>query len=510
MHNGRDDLSSDIHRDLKLSYLAAPLRFVAPILGYLALYPIILEKYGLEVLGLWGLLAAIPQALESMDMGFSLILTRDVGGQDSQQLQKVYRKYRASQKVIGLILLIIAILASFVAYFGSLPSTTYQPSAVREALLLMVVAVAVQRFASLDMAILNGRGDNYFVHFTGAVTPVLFLSIAILGAWFGYPLQFLAIGYIATNLTKWLSYKIRIRNRHRDWHNLSTHPKSPIRVSEIVTLVREGAYLYAASLGMLLRDPILRYTVGALLGLESVAIYEIAMRIGRTGRDIVASGFSALFPSFAVLMRKGSSREIELVTRESLFLLIAMGGSLLGAVYIFAPWIFDVWLDSNDSTLTSATRIVCAWSAMTLCNMPFWYQLIAGNGERDAARAIWLHTISVFALFPLVWLTTYSPDLSAVLLYWLAGSIATQILIFLNAQKRFGTVVITFRVPYIYGAIISLISAVMLLTVYSDRGSISLPTTIVIFGGIVTLILGVNYRRILFWLVLRKDSQLDA
>lgn len=510
MRDESGDLDAKIHRDLKLSYLVAPLRFIAPILGYLALYPIILEKHGLEVLGLWGLLAAIPQALESMDMGFSLILTRDVGGQDVQQLQKVYRKYRASQKVLGLMLLMIAILASCLAYFGNLPGTAYQPSAVREALLLMVIAVAVQRFASLDRAILNGRGDNYFVHFTGTVTPVLFFSISIMGAWFGFPLQFLAIGYITTNLANWWFYRVRIRNRHSEWHKLTAHPGSPVRVPEIVSLLREGGYLYAASLGMLLRDPILRFSVGALLGLESVAMYEIAMRIGRTGRDIVASGFSALFPSFAVLMRKGSSREIELVTRESLFLLIAMGGSLLGAVYILAPWIFDVWLGKSDSELVSATRIVCTWSAITLCNMPFWYQLIAGHRERDAARAIWLHTLSVLALFPLVWLTTYAPDLSAVLLYWLAGSVATQILIFVNAQKRFGTVLPAFRMPYISGAIISLLAVIVPLTVYSDRGSISLATTIAVFGGLVVLIFGINYRRILFWSALRRDPHLEA
>lgn len=492
------------HRDLGLSYIIAPLRNFIPILGYLILYPTIISRYGLEVLGVWSLLGVIPQALSTMDVGFSLILTREAGGRHERELPKVLRKYCTARKAILLAALLLFGLASLFVSFGELPKVDYRPTAVTWAVVLMMTAVVVQRLAALDSAILNGRGDNYFVHLTGAWSPAIFFGIAIFGVVYGFPLESLSFGYLVTNLISWLVYRKKLRISHSVWWQLTLDVQAPIRLNEIVRLAKDGAYLYAASVGMVIRDPILKYTIGLLVGLDSVAIYEIAMRVGGTGRNIISAGFTALFPSFAVLMRNSSSGELEIVTRQSLFLLIIAGWSALGGVYIFTPWIFEVWLGSVDSTIVSATRIVCIWAAITLCNTPFWYQLMAGKGEKQAANAIWVHTGSIIALVPFVWLFGFQLELNSILLYWLFGAIATQLAIYVFAERQFGLVIAVFSKPQIFCVMLLLSVTVVTLTSLSGHGSLSPVSAAFLHLSIVGLILLINRRHITYWIT-RKE-----
>jgi O-antigen/teichoic acid export membrane protein len=486
-----------IRRDLRLSYLVAPFRIVVPILGYVVLYPVILNGFDAAILGLWSLLAVIPQALSSIDFGFSLILTREVGGTQGKDLRAAADKYRAAQGaflIAAPLLLAAAVIASV---FLPLQDLNYSTAGIQFSIIVMTATVILQRLAALDLAILNGLGDNYYTHFVAVWSPMVFFAIAVAGALLRVPLEALSIGFFSSVVIGWAAYRWRLRSKHTAWFEGDMTPMHKVKVCGIVQLMRDGWLLYAASLGMMLRDPLLRYTIGLSIGLEAVAVYEVAMRLGRTGRDVISSGFSALYSSFSVLIRQNEFDEVRTITSDALLLLCLGGGGLIGGIYLFAPTLLQFWLGDIGVTMVEPTRIVCMWAAITLLNTPFWYQLLAGKSERHAAQAIWLHTLSVLLIIPVaMWIEI---SLTEVLLYWLVGSILTQVYLFYYAEKLYGLVVSSFRSAATAIVILVQLLAVVVLAALSAAGSISPFIATVIFGCIVIGLLFMNKSRIFGW-----------
>ena len=71
--------SENAKRDLKLSVLTGPLTFIVPVLSYLFLYPIILSRSNLGVLGIWSLYVTTVSFFTVADIGFSQHLIREAG-----------------------------------------------------------------------------------------------------------------------------------------------------------------------------------------------------------------------------------------------------------------------------------------------------------------------------------------------------------------------------------------------------------------------------------------------
>ena len=484
-----------IRRDLRLSYLLGPFRIVVPILGYIILYPVILSRYDASILGLWSLLAVIPQALSSIDFGFSLVLTRIVGGAEGDELDAAAAKYRTAQKAFLLIWPILILLAVGICIAVPMGHLDYSVPGIQFSIVLMAFAVIVQRLAALDTAILNGLGDNYFTHSVAVWSPILYFGTAVGGALAGMPIEALSVGFLAASAVSWWAYRRRLRIRHTQWSATIVSPAQAAQLRSIRALMREGWLLYAASLGIMLRDPILRYSIGLSIGLDAVAIYEVAMRLGRIGRDIVTAGFSALYASFAVLIRQQETQELREITGNAMLLLCLFGGGLIGGTFLFAPTLLQFWLGDIATQMVEPTRIVCAWAAVTLLNTPFWYQLLAGQSERHAARAIWLHTLSVALIVPAaLWMDF---GLNSVLLYWLAGSILTQVYLFYYAEKLYGLVIATFSSVAIATVIIVQLLSVAILLALISQGTLTPFVATAIFGLIVVALLVINKRTVL-------------
>ncbi len=93
--------SSQVKRDLKLSILTGPLTFIVPVLSYLFLYPIILSRSSLEVLGIWSLYVTTVSFFTVADIGFSQHLIREAGtDRDEEILIKLKKESALSKEIL--------------------------------------------------------------------------------------------------------------------------------------------------------------------------------------------------------------------------------------------------------------------------------------------------------------------------------------------------------------------------------------------------------------------------
>ncbi len=371
-----------------------------------------------------------------LSIGFSQHISREANREaGNTAISRIYHHYALARKFYFAAFLLIAIIMLLVIWLYPFSGLPYSENAFSLAVMLMILAVLLELLAKLEASVLQAGHDYYYTQIINSLIPAILFFCAFLGAFMGYPLELLALGYVLSRVCSLTLFRRRINARHPHWVDARTSADKSFHFSELLSLLKAGMYLYGTSIGMLVRDPVLRFTIASVLGLESVAVYEIAMRVGRTARELVATGFMSLYPSFSLLLKKGQKQAIELITQRTLVVLLIVGWSGLSTVAALAPWIYGIWLGTFSEELVSATRVICLWAGLTLFNVPFWHLILAGHKEKLAALSIWIHTLSTLLIYPLSKFISLS--LVDILILWTIVAVLTQLMIYAIVEKYF-------------------------------------------------------------------------
>ena len=440
-----DRPDSERHRiflDVGWSIVVGPFKFLVPIIGYAIFYPLILQKFGMEVLGLWSLMATVFAYFTLADVGFSQLLAREAGHDVSNdRLAHVRCDFGAAQRaylaicVAGLTMLIS--LAFFDHRAFSFVSHVYDADGLFVSMAILVVASVVKLSSKLQAAVLAALNDNAFIHIVLAITPIATFGIALVGTLLGRPIEGFALGHLLSNVSEACLYQWRLWARHPRWQAV----RQPISCSDTIRrvkgLVQRGFFLYTVSLGGAIRDPIFRFAIGIVFGFSGVGVYDIGMRLTRTTREIIATGFQVLYPTLAYFSRVKDRQNAAKVMRLSLIVLLAAGFGALGTIIAFAEPIYIVWLEDVPAGLVGTTKILALWNILTIANIPFWFLLQVSGHERIAALALWLHTGAVLLfLVPLASLLTL--NLEDMMVLWTVTALVTQAIIYYSCHHKLG------------------------------------------------------------------------
>jgi O-antigen/teichoic acid export membrane protein len=424
-------------RDVGLSVLLGPFRFVIPVAAYFFIYPLIISKSGIEVLGIWSLFGAVSIAVSVVDIGFSQLLTREAGlDKGRQELRRVHDDYVVAKRGYFFVFSVLICIFWLFGDYILLPFRQhYSILALKACATLLLLGTALQLVYKLDSAILCARQDNYVVQIVSAISPFMMYCSAVGGAFLMRPIEGLSFGMVLSGMSTIFAYRWRLSRCHRDWVRIREKIPLGTTVSRIRDLSLRGKHLYTTSVGMIVREPIIRFVIATVVGLEGVATFDIAMRVTRVAREIIASGFKVLYPSFAYFNKNGYRKETIELARISLLILLPLGVIFLGTLIRTAGPIYDTWLKEMPVNLVAVTQVLAIWNALTLMNIPFWYLLQATNHERETSISIWLHTACILILIPL-FLFVGKIELIGVVVYWTITALLTQIFIYVNIEKK--------------------------------------------------------------------------
>ncbi|MBI3358974.1 MAG: oligosaccharide flippase family protein [Nitrospirae bacterium] len=431
----KSDKKKRMYRDNWIAVLIGPFKLVIPTLSYAILYPLMISRTSVEVVGVWSLIASIITFIGVADIGFSQLLTRDAGPDRPQYLQEVHADYvTAERSYIAVLLVLILIFAVTKKYILASVQGVYSVTALEISVILVIAGSIIQLIGKLDAAILSARHDNYTVQIVTAVAPVFTYSAAIICTLLRRPIEGLAVGTVLSSVVTIVLYRVRLSRAHGEWSASAVSLSVKESVNRFFFLTRRGWYLYSSSIGMLIRGPVYRLIIASILGLQAVAVFDIAMRITQTVRELIASGFSVLYPTFAYLYRSGERANIIELIQVSLMVLLPFGAALLGLLIGASEPILSFWLGNVPGELVPATRVLAIWQIITLANVPFWYLLQATYNEKIAACSIWAHTAAIFLVIPLS--AVYNFTVVDLMVYWTATSVVTQGLIYFYVQWK--------------------------------------------------------------------------
>lgn len=430
------NLRQAVHRDAGRAVLIGPLKAIVPIITAFILFPVVISKSGIEVLGLWSLISTAISYITVADVGFSQLLMREIHRDDPPGiLSSHYADYVAAQRAYLLILIASLLAFSAVAQqVANAVGAVYSAEGLIFSIVLIIFGGMLQVFGKLDAAVLSANQDNSYAQLVANLTPLFMFSATIVGAFLLRPIEGFAIGTVLTGLAMVTSYRWRLRRQHPRWMAARVSISWLEAASRTYRLFRRGVYLYSIPVGFILREPLLRFVIVAGLGLEAVAIYTIAARVSAAARQIVADGFIVLYPSLAALHRAGDRIGMVKLLYLSLMLLAALGTATLGLLFGLADIVITLWLGELPENVLWATRILLVWNLITLFNVPFFHLLQATGQEKTVSLALWAHTIMVFPLWFFV--RSFNFAILDILIYWTVTSIVTQLLIYYAVESR--------------------------------------------------------------------------
>lgn len=429
--------ANEITHDLKLSVLTGPVTFIVPVVSYLFLYPIILSNSNLEILGIWSLYLTTFAFFMVADLGFSQHFIREAGKDRDENVLNTLKVELISANrfyiLLGLAgMIFITIFRNNL--FGSVKDI-YSITGLYVSALILVLSSTLQLVSSLNAAVLSARADNYYVKLVKSISPIFTYSFAIVGALIKLPIEGFAVGSLISNSFLILIYRIRIKSKHQNWHLVRIRLSINQTFHTLKDLLKKGWKLYSVSVGLLLRQPVLRYVIAFSLGLPLAGIFDIAMRITSTSREIMSSGFGSLYPSLSYFFRNNDRGKILEIIRKSLMILLPIGFVITAILIYNAGFIYKLWLGKIPAGSVSAIGILAIWQLMTILNIPFWFLLQAAHQEKIAAIAIWAHTIFILLLIPAK-VIRIGFSLDQLLIYWTTAAIFTQVLIYIFVEKK--------------------------------------------------------------------------
>jgi len=432
------------YQDIARSVVSGSVRFLVPSVLYLFLYAYIIDGWGMEVFGLWSLFAAAMSYASLADIGLSQTLLRECGRDiDDGRRQKLQLDHAAATVFYLLLTALLAVSGCVAALllYNNLEDGLggYSSGGVAIAILVTLIGACAKQVAKLDFAILGAMGRNAVAFRFQTVGQLILLAVAFGVAVAGFPIEGLALGFLVSGLYEYHRARTLLGSEEA-W--LGSAQKLGVRAAlrRVGAMVRRGKYLYASSLGGLIREPLFRWLVTLFYGLAYAGFFEVALRVAKTTREGAVFGFSATFPYFAKLQRQGDREGLQDLIHWTLGMSIVMGTLPLSIVMIFATPIFELWLGRTDPPLLVSTVALSVWMWMTLLNIPFWYAALASSRDREAAWSIWAHAAGIIALFilvPLLGISYYGS-----LAVWVGSALITQLFIIFIVARDLGSFVL--------------------------------------------------------------------
>ncbi|MSN25636.1 MAG: oligosaccharide flippase family protein [Geobacter sp.] len=402
-----------------------------------------MSRSSIAAVGVWSIFASIVTFVSVADIGFSQLLTREAGLAQKVESKEVYKDYIAAKRAYYIILIAFSLFfLTFKQYLLLLIGNSYSGSLTVAVLVLLTGSIA-QLIAKLDAAILSAWHENVTVQVSTAIAPVFMYIISLIGAWFRMPIEGMALGTLMSGITTVTILRLRINKVNPDWHKLQTKILWINSLERLPSLFSRGWYLYSSSIALLIRGPLYRFIIASLLGLQAVAAFDIAMRLTQMAREVIASGFSVLYPTFNYYYRTNDHTRIIDLIRFSLFILLGGGTFIIGVLVVGGEQLLKLWLGLVPLGALDSIRWLGLWQIITIINVPFWYLLQAAHLEKVASTSIWVHTILIIALIPASQIIRL--DLNILLIYWISSSVLTQLLIYFHVHTRLNAFICVFN-----------------------------------------------------------------
>lgn len=329
------------------------------------LYRLVTDALGIKALGLWSLVLATTSLARFGDVGASAGLSRFVAIADAEG--GIPARHYVETALLSTLALYLGMSLLLFWPLRYVLTRTLHPDDVEAAIALLPLALISFTLAMTSASATTGligqhRTDQKSQ--LGIIGLVLQLAIAA-SLMRAYGLAALAWAQIAQNL--WLLFAgwvLFARNATGRW---SLRPPCCWRRPIFDELIGFGSRLQAANLISFLFEPLTKFVMSSLVGLEALGLYEMANRMVLLARQVIVAPMQTLIPAFA------AGRHAPLVGseiyRKAFALVLPASLSINLGLALAAPVISTIWIGHADARFVFFMGIMSVgWFANTIAS----------------------------------------------------------------------------------------------------------------------------------------------
>lgn len=338
-------------------------------------YRVIIHKLGVEALGLWSLVGAVVAMSRFADVGVSAGLPARLGtsvrdGSSSNELV-------ATAFVMNVITYSLLGLGVWLIGGFCIDLTRNAHSADARSLLA---------YSSLAFALTGINGTFTFaligVHRSDIKSIITVLGsgvqlVVTLGLVSRLGLPGLALGQISQSAFCIIAGGLalnRVLSTREDFR-----PGSRFNLTMARTLFSFGAKVQALNLAGFLFEPLTKFAIGYIGGLQFLGLYELASRVAGQARQVVVVPAANLLAVFATGER---SKRSCAAYEKAVVITSSFGTAIIGGVSVASPLISFLWLGSVNLTFVLISLSLSIGWIANISAVPAYYLGIANHQIR--------------------------------------------------------------------------------------------------------------------------------
>lgn len=364
-------------RRLVRNSLTGVLRFIALIPIPFLLVPFMLHRLGTDRFGVWALVGSLAGIVQLGDFGIGLALVKSVA-----ELRSAKAPERMSS-VVSTGLMLYSVVAAVMVVLAVPMAGVLVPHAFRipaplvnEARFVVTGAVFIFSAAlvlGVLTSVLNGlqRTDvanmiSFGVTILNAVGVVVVLGL-------GLGLRGLVINNAFTTLAGGLASWWAMR-RLDPGIRLGI---GGFRLKEVKPILSYGVNIQITNLAGFCGDPLVRMITSHIAGVQSVAYYDIAMRLVTPIRGVIAQAIAPMMPIAAEANASGDGAGIVTIYRRSVRYILLLVFPFLALTFVAAPALIHAWVGHGYQLSSFTFRVLMVGQSISILSLPCYYIFLA-------------------------------------------------------------------------------------------------------------------------------------
>jgi len=379
------------------------------------IYPVYLHYLGYEIYGLWLILATVIEFAQVASIGMDMAVMKLIAEVDKNDEAKS-TEYLAS--AIALLLATGTVVLSLVILFKTRIATLFGvgPDYMPIVIQLLPYATALSIYAFMVKTInasLAGLGRFDIANYLVAGGRLCGLVVSVVLIVMGFRISALLVGQLV-DLLVGNATSIWFLKRVSAVRCLAFHK---VRKKTLVRLVCFGGNLTAGSVVQMLLMPFNRIIITNYVGLSSLPIYDLAVRISTLALSLIDKAFLSLLPEISQRMKDGNRAAIGSVRRLSrrcTELTAVFSALFLIVIFLFSEELLRVWLGSSfREEIPSVVKIMAFYGVALFMARPSRYILLGIGISYSVLIGNAIQTVSNIGII-LIALTKLSGSISMV------------------------------------------------------------------------------------------------
>ncbi len=396
---------------------------------HLLSYPIYLHFLGYEKYGVWLVLATILSFSRLGNLGINQavmkLIAEEHGRGNIEGIQKYITTATAIICVSGtaVLLLILVFKSQIIAVF----KLTDENIKVVLWLLPYIGILSIYIFVVQTLnAALSGLGRMDLANYAHTLGRILAVTIASILLYSGRGIESLLIGSFVSYMFIHIMSFYCI-TRIDDFRFIRTANFDKVYCKR---LLRFGGCVVGGSFVSMLLHPFNNFVIARYIGVSTLPIYEIGMRISMQIRGLIDASMRVLLPEVSRLNATPTNETYERIreiNRKITWFLLTGGALLYGLLFVTAEPLLKLWLGQRYvDALPCVTRIMLIGGFLTIFGTPAYYTVMAigrirhvfvGHALQSCANVLFVFIIviksNVYSIDMVAWISSLTMVLGA-------------------------------------------------------------------------------------------------